>query len=89
MAGTEFTLDLLGPIIMETRDRLREVERRLAAIEEERLPAIERRLTSYGDDVTVLSAMVMRYSAEPISWGAMQSEIRVLRERLDALESKR
>jgi hypothetical protein len=95
MAGTEFTLDLLGPIILEMRDELRDlkrdvrdVKRDVAVIKEESLPAIEGRMTSHGEEMLVLSAMVMRYSSEPIAWGAMQSEIRILRERLDTLESK-
>lgn len=77
---TEYTLDLLGPIIIETRDKLRDVDERLAGL--------ERAVTNQNDEVTVLGAMVMRYTSEPVAWHAMQNELRRLRERIEALETR-
>jgi hypothetical protein len=88
MSETEFTLNLLGSIMLDMREDIRDVRQRLTAIEEVRLPAIERTITQHQDELTVTTAMVMRHASEPIAWGAMQSEIRRLRERVEALETQ-
>lgn len=88
MTDPTYTLDLLGPIIVETRDRLRALETRVERIETERLPAIENKLAHHNDEVTGFIGMVLRFFGEPISWSAMQSEIRRLRERIEALEAR-
>lgn len=75
--ATEFTLELLGPIIIETRDELRKFKESA----DQRLAALERAVSNQNDDVTVLGAMVMRHTSEPIAWHAMQNELRRLRER--------
>jgi uncharacterized coiled-coil protein SlyX len=85
--ATEFTLDLLGPIILESRDELRLMNERMSAMNE-RMTALERVVTNQKDEVTVLGAMVMRYTSEPVAWHAMQNELRRLRERIDALEAR-
>lgn len=88
MAETEFTLDLLGSIMLEMREDIRVLRRDVNEIKEVRLPAIERTISQHQDELTVTTAMVMRHASEPIAWGAMQSEIRRLRERVEALETQ-
>lgn len=88
MAETEFTLDLLGSIMLEMREDIRALRRDVNEIKEVRLPAIERTIMQHQDELTVTTAMVMRHASEPIAWSAMQSEIRRLRERVEALETQ-
>jgi len=88
MADERFSLDLLGPVILETRDELRSLRDDVHRMRDERFPAVDRTLSNHHDDITVLTAMVMRYSSEPIAWATMQAEIRKLAERIEALERK-
>ncbi len=48
--------------------------------------ALRREIEQQRDETVVVSDMVMRYAGGHIAWGAMQNEIRKLRERLDAIE---
>lgn len=52
MATERFSRDLLGPIILETRDRLARIEARLGAI--------EGRLEHHQDELNVVSGLAMR-----------------------------
>jgi hypothetical protein len=88
MTQSRFTLDLLGPIILETRDRLRRMEERLERVENERLVGIEADLRQLRDESTVTSAMVMRHMSEPIAWGAMDRMLKRLTDRVEALEQR-
>lgn len=76
----EYSLDLLGPVIMAMRDDLAEIKQRLAAL--------GAKGGQHGDEMTVLTGLVMRYSGEHIAWGGVQNEVRKLRERVEALEAK-
>ncbi len=55
---------------------------------EERLAKLESQDVELGDEMTVLTGMVLRYSSEHIAWGGMQRELQRLRERIEALEAK-
>jgi uncharacterized coiled-coil protein SlyX len=55
---------------------------------EQRLTSLESNVAQHRDEMTVLTGMVMHYAGEHIAWGGMQSELRKLRERVEALEGK-
>ena len=42
--------------------------------------------TQIGDEMTVLTGMVLRYSSEHIAWGGMQRQLKRLEERIARLE---
>lgn len=76
----EYSLDLLGPVIISMRDDLAEIKQRLASLDS--------KVEQHRDEMTVLTGMVMRYAGEPIAWSGMQNKLRRLRERVEALERK-
>jgi BMFP domain-containing protein YqiC len=80
MMMAEYSLDLLGPVIMAMRDDLAEIKQRLSGLEDKG--------GQHSDEMTVLSGLVMRYAGEHIAWGGVQSELRKLRERVAVLEDK-
>lgn len=64
----------------ETREDMRQMRADLAKL--------RREMEQQRDETTVTSAMVMRYAGEHIAWGAMQSQLRKVSERLEVLEQK-
>jgi len=84
MAEPEFTLDLLGKIMLEMRADVREVNVRLGAVE----TRLGETLGAFRDELTVTSAMVVRFSSEHIAWGAMERQIKALTERIARVESR-
>ena len=76
----EYSLDLLGPVIMGMRDDLAEIKQRLASQEDKG--------GQHSDEMTVLSSLVMRYAGEHIAWGAVQKQLWRTGERLEMLERK-
>ncbi len=66
----DYTLELIGRTMLELRGEMRafrkDVEERLDKIGG-RLDAVERTLVQHQDEMTVTSAMVMRYASEPIA----------------------
>lgn len=51
-----------------------------------RLEKAESRDVELGDEMTVLTGMVLRYSSEHIAWGGMQRQLARLEERIARLE---
>lgn len=78
MAGERFSLDLLGPIILETRDRLARIEADISAIKD--------RLEYHQDELNVVSGLAMRATGERIAWSSVQSQLNKLAARIEALE---
>jgi BMFP domain-containing protein YqiC len=78
MAGERFSLDLLGPIILETRDRLARIETDIATIKD--------KLEHHNDELTVVSGLAMRATGERIAWASMQNQLKKLAARIEALE---
>lgn len=74
----QFSLDLLGPIILDTRDRLTRIEARLTSI--------EARLEHHNDELNVVSGLAMRATGERVAWATVQSQLNKLAARIDALE---
>lgn len=56
---------------------------------EERLAKLESRDVELGDESTVLTGMVLRYSSEHIAWGGVQRRLQRLEERIGRLEQAR
>jgi hypothetical protein len=72
---SDVTLEPLGRLMLEARgdvrnltSEVREVKTRMASLEER----VDTTLNAFRDEVTVTSAMVMRYSTEHIAWSAME-----------------
>lgn len=78
MAAEQFSLDLLGPIILETRDRLARIE---AGLE-----AIQGQLDHHQDELNVVSGLAMRATGERVAWTSVQSQLNKLLARIEALE---
>jgi uncharacterized coiled-coil protein SlyX len=81
------SLDFIAAQLQRVLDSQTEIKQRIAAVEE-RLVALEEKGGQHNDEMTVLTGMVMRYAGEHIAWGGMQSELRRLRERVEALENQ-
>lgn len=80
MAGERFSLDLLGPIILETRGRLVRIEADIGAIRD--------RLEHHQDELNVVSGPAMRATSERVAWANVQSQLNKLAARIEALERK-
>jgi len=80
MATEQFSLDPLGPIILETRDRLVRIEADLSAIKE--------RLDHHQDELNVVSGLAMRATGERVAWASVQSQLNKLAARIEALERR-
>lgn len=78
MAGGRFSLDLLGPIILETRDRLARIEADIGTIKD--------RLEHHQDELNVVSGLAMRATGERVAWAGIQSQLNKLAARIEALE---
>lgn len=81
MAGERFSLDLLGPIILETRDRLARIEADIAVI--------KGTLEHHHDELNVVSGLAMRATGERVAWASVQSQLNKLAARIEALERDR
>ena len=66
MAET-FSLELLGPVILETRDRIGRMEADIAEI--------KRRLDHHHDELNVVSGLALRATGERIAWSTVQSQL--------------
>jgi Mg2+ and Co2+ transporter CorA len=77
-AAMTVSLDFIAAQLQRVLDELQQVKADIAAL--------RREVEQQRDETVVVSGMVMRYAGEHIAWGAMQNEIRKLRERLDAIE---
>ncbi len=62
----------------QTRRELAEVREELAGLRGDRV--------QLGDEMTVLTGMVLRYSSEHIAWGGVQRQLKRLEERIARLE---
>lgn len=78
MATERFSLDLLGPIILETRDRLARMEIDIGVIKD--------RLEQHQDELTVVSGLAMRATGERLAWASLQKQFAKLAARVEALE---
>jgi hypothetical protein len=76
----QFSLELLGPIILEMRDRLARVEAKLESIGD--------RLDYRRDELNVVSGLAIRATGERVSWEGVQSQLRKLSARVEALEQR-
>jgi hypothetical protein len=78
ITAEQFCLDLLGPIILETRDRTAHIEAGIGVIKE--------RLEYQHDELNVVSGLAMRATGEPVAWASVQSQLNKLAARIEALE---
>ena len=81
MANERFSLDPLGPIILETRDRLGRIEADIAVIRDT--------LEHHHDELNVVSGLAMRATGERVAWVSVQSEFRKPAARIEVLERDR
>jgi hypothetical protein len=80
VAQQQFSLELLGPIILEMRDRLARVEAKLESIGD--------RLDYRRDELNVVSGLAIRATGERVSWEGVQSQLWKLSARVEALEQR-
>lgn len=78
MATEQFSLDLLGPIILETRNRLARTETLLGTI--------ERRPEHHRDELNMVSGRALRATGERVAWAGLQKQFVKLAARVEALE---
>jgi hypothetical protein len=76
----QFSLDLLGPIILEIRDRLARVEADIRDIKDGQ--------NDHRDELNVVSGLAIRATGERVAWGSVQSQLRKLAARIEALENR-
>ncbi len=81
MTSAKFSRDLLGPIILETRDRLARIEADIGAIKD--------RLEQHQNELDVVSGLAMRATGERVAWASLQGQIKKLSARIEALEQSR
>lgn len=63
------------------REDVRELKRQMEEFRSDRV--------QLGDEMTVLTGMVLRYSSEHIAWGGVQNQLKRLEERIARLEQDR
>jgi hypothetical protein len=78
MAAEQFSPDLLGPVILETRDRIARIETDIGVIKD--------RLEDHQDELNVVSGLAMRATGERVAWASVQSQLKKLAARIEALE---
>jgi hypothetical protein len=78
MTAEQFSLGHLGPIILETRDRIARMEIEIGAIKD--------RLEHHQDELNVVSGLAMRATGERIAWASVQKRLDKLAVRIEALE---
>lgn len=78
MTTEQFSLELLGPIILETRDRLARIETDIRAIKD--------RLDAHQDELNVVLGLAMRATGERVAWASLQKQFAKLVVRVEALE---
>jgi BMFP domain-containing protein YqiC len=78
MAAEQFSLDLLGPVILETRDRIARIETDIGVIKD--------RLEHHQDELNVVSGLALRATGERVAWARVQSQLKKLATRIEALE---
>ena len=81
MAAEQFSLDRLGPIILETRDRIARIETDIGSIKD--------RLEHHQDELDVVSGLAMRATGERVAWASLQGQLKKLAARIEALERDR
>ena len=81
MAAEQFSLELLGPIILETRDRVARIEADIGAIKD--------RLEHHQNELDVVSGLAMRATGERVAWASVQGQLKKLAARIEALERDR
>ena len=64
MAAEQFSLELLGPIILETRDRVARIEAGIGAITD--------RLEHHQSELDVVSGLAMRATGERVAWASVR-----------------
>lgn len=82
------SLDLIAANLERLLQGQRELKAQLDRIEE-RMGMLETRDAELGDEMTVLTGMVLRYSSEHIAWGGVQRQLQRLEERIARLEQAR
>lgn len=82
------SLELIAANLERLLQGQRELKAQLDRIEE-RMGKLETRDAELGDEMTVLTGMVLRYSSEHIAWGGVQSQLKRLEERITRLEQER
>lgn len=83
----EVSLQFLAAQMQRMLEGLNDVRSGLDVIDS-RLLDLDGRLRQQADENTVLSGLVLRYAGEHIAWGGVQNELKRIRARLDALESR-
>ena len=83
----EVSLQFLAAQMQRMLEGLNDVRSGLDVIDS-RLLELDGRLRQQADENTVLSGLVLRYAGEHIAWGGVQNELKRIRARLDALESR-
>jgi len=79
------SLEFIATQLQRVLEELRQIREQLGRVED-RLEHVERRDGELGDEMTVLTGMVLRYSSEHIAWGGMQRQLKRLEERIARLE---
>ena len=83
----EVSLQFLAAQMQRMLEGLNDVRSGLDVIDS-RLLDLDGRLRQQADENTVLSGLVFRHAGEHIAWGGVQNELKRIRARLDALESR-
>jgi hypothetical protein len=78
MTAERFSLDLLCPVILETRDRIARLETDIGAIKD--------RLEHRHDELHVVSGLATRATGERVAWASVQSQLNKLTAHVEALE---
>jgi hypothetical protein len=88
---TEFTLDSIGHTLFATREDVREARQEMRDLRDQvgKLEAmIDGTLKTFRKELTVTSAMVVRYSSGHIAWEVLERQIQRLCERMERMEAR-
>jgi uncharacterized coiled-coil DUF342 family protein len=79
------SLEFIATQLQRVLEELQQMRRELAEVKTE-VADLRADRTQIGDEMTVLTGMVLRYSSEHIAWGGMQRQLKRLEERVARLE---
>ncbi|BCX17390.1 MAG: hypothetical protein KatS3mg117_1072 [Geminicoccaceae bacterium] len=79
------SLEFIATQLQRVLEELRQIREQLDRMGN-RLEKAESRDVELGDEMTVLTGMVLRYSSEHIAWGGVQRQLKRLEERIARLE---
>ncbi len=82
------TLDFIATRLQRVLEELQQLGREVADVKQE-LSGVHTDRIQLGDEMTVLTGMVLRYSSEHIARGGVQSPLERLEERIGRLERSR